>query len=610
MGFNNGLKIDEYVENQEVWDACRFVLNSTSCDFVGFAIQDGKELEVNWHIASGSSDEIYKQISVQYGEGIAGQVISKGMSMEIKEFPQQIPGQARDYPIMLAEKLLYAYAAPVTENGIPKGVLMAGRRVSEPITDKEKALVDKTAANITMIPQKIRKVIQKGEELSPKDLLNEKRLLASSSEASILLNESGTIVYANKPANAIFNYAENELSGKKIQTILPKLDYDFIEDGKIMQQHGTDKHGEDFPLLFRINTFFLGEGLFSFLTLNKVSDHSRIDNFHSYHLNELVDFKYALDEASIVAITDHRGNIIYVNDQFCRTSQYSKSELIGQNHRLINSGYHSKLFFRGFWQTITSGNVWSGEIKNKAKDGSYYWVDTTVIPFLNETGKPYQYLSIRHDITERKKTENDLQVLMTKMIDVQEDERKYISRELHDGIGQNLYSQLITINRLKSEVSHPLLNNLEKEAMKIIEDIRNLSWELRPSVLDDLGLVPAIRSYLKRYTDHHDINISFDCFLRTRLNSNKEITVYRIIQEALTNVHKYAEVNEANVVIREISSVVRIMIEDQGVGYDTKEIIRGVGISSMEERAKAVGGDLLIQSDMGKGTKVIVEIPV
>lgn len=610
MGFNSCLKIHEYVENQEVWDACRFVLRSTSCDFVGFAIQDGEELEINWHIATGSSDEIYKQISVQYGVGIAGQVISKGLAMEIKQFPQKIPGQARDYPIMLAEKLLYAYAAPVTENGIPKGVLMAGKRASEPITDKEKELVDKTAANITIIPQKIRKIIQKGEELSPKDLLNEKRLLASSSEASILLNESGTIVYANKPANAIFNYGENELSGKKLQTIIPKLDYAFVEDGKIMQQYGKDKHGKDFPLLFRINTFYLGEGLFSFLTLNKVRDHSRIDNLHSYQLNELVDFKYALDEASIVAITDHKGDIIYVNDQFCRTSQYSKSELIGQNHRMINSGYHSKLFFRGFWQTITSGSVWSGEIKNKAKDGSYYWVDTTVIPFLNEKGKPYQYLAIRHDITERKKTEDDLQVLMTKIIDVQEDERKYLSRELHDGVGQDLYSHLITINRLKSEVSHPLLNTLEQEAMKIIEDVRGLSWELRPSVLDDLGLVPAIRSYLKRYTDHHDINIHFDCSLNTRLDTNNEITVYRIIQEALTNVHKYAKVKEAKVVIREIYSVVRIMIEDKGVGFDSKKIIRGVGLSSMEERAKAVGGDLIIQSDVGVGTKVIVEIPI
>jgi len=129
-------------------------------------------------------------------------------------------------------------------------------------------------------------------------------------------------------------------------------------------------------------------------------------------LRDLTQLKEAFDEASIIAITDSNGVITYVNDMFCQISKYDRTELIGRTHRIINSKHHPKQFFTNMWTTIKQGNVWRGEVKNRAKDGSYYWMNTTIVPFVGENGKPYQYVSIRSDITDRVAAETELAKVM------------------------------------------------------------------------------------------------------------------------------------------------------------------------------------------------------
>jgi PAS domain S-box-containing protein len=131
-------------------------------------------------------------------------------------------------------------------------------------------------------------------------------------------------------------------------------------------------------------------------------------NILQNNLREITDYKHVLDVAAVIAISDLNGTIIKVNANFCKLSKFSEKELVGQNFRIINSNFHSKAFIRNLWETISKGDIWKGEMKNKAKDGTYFWVQTTIVPFLSEKEEPYQYLSIRTDITERKEAEENL----------------------------------------------------------------------------------------------------------------------------------------------------------------------------------------------------------
>ena len=152
---------------------------------------------------------------------------------------------------------------------------------------------------------------------------------------------------------------------------------------------------------------FQARDTFPRMTADPLSS-ARTEQALAESLKEIADIKFALDQSTIVAITDQRGIINYVNDEFCRISKYGREELLGQDHRIINSAYHPKEFIRNLWTTIAGGRVWKGELRNRAKDGSIYWVYTTIVPFLDADGKPYQYVAIRHDITQLKEAEDQI----------------------------------------------------------------------------------------------------------------------------------------------------------------------------------------------------------
>jgi len=155
-----------------------------------------------------------------------------------------------------------------------------------------------------------------------------------------------------------------------------------------------------------------GEPKYEIAGIQDISERKQAEEELKKSLKDSSDLKFALDQAAIVAITNRQGKITYVNDKFCELSKYSREEIVGQDHRIINSSYHSKEFFQYLWTTIKNGEIWRGEIRNKAKDGSFYWGDNTIVPLLGEGGKPWQYLAIRFDITDRKQAEEEEQKLI------------------------------------------------------------------------------------------------------------------------------------------------------------------------------------------------------
>jgi len=252
-------------------------------------------------------------------------------------------------------------------------------------------------------------------------------IINSSDDAILSKTLDGIITSWNNGAEKTFGYTSMEVIGKSISILIPphlqKEEKEIIEKihkGKAVDHYETERVRKDgrvidvsltiSPIKDNYGKIIGASNISQDITDRKKAkaDYVWVNEELTRQLKEVSDYKHALDESSIVAITKASGIIKHVNDNFCKISKYSREELIGKDHRIINSGYHSKEFIRDLWATISRGKIWKGELRNKAKDGTIYWVDTTIVPFLNAEGNPYQYVAIRADITERKKVEENL----------------------------------------------------------------------------------------------------------------------------------------------------------------------------------------------------------
>jgi PAS domain S-box-containing protein len=237
-------------------------------------------------------------------------------------------------------------------------------------------------------------------------------LIEASLDPLVTINADGKITDVNEASIKVTGIRRDKLIGTNFSTYFTEpekaeigyrqvFEKGFVADYPLTVRHAN---GQLTDVLYNASVYKDDKGkvLGVFAAARDVTKQKKVEANLEKSLREISGYKLALEKTLIVAITDLKGKITYANDNFCAISKYSREELVGQNHRIVNSGFHPKEFIRNLWDTISAGKIWRGEIKNRAKDGTNYWVDSTIVPFRNELDEVYQYMAIRTDITSKK----------------------------------------------------------------------------------------------------------------------------------------------------------------------------------------------------------------
>jgi two-component system, LuxR family, sensor kinase FixL len=355
---------------------------------------------------------------------------------------------------------------------------------------------------------------------------------------------------------------------------------------------------------------------------------------------ELTSIREALDRSAIVAITDRAGTIIHVNDKFCQISKYTREELLGQNHRILNSGYHPKEFFIEMWKCISNGKVWEAEIRNRAKDGTFYWVNTTIVPFLDANGKIYQYVSIRYEITQRKIAEEREKIYSSKLLRSNQELQDFASIAAHD-LQEPLRKILTFGERLKAKAG----TALSDDSRDYLERMMSAAGRMR-TLIDDLLSYSRVHSNAKAFaaTDLNEVISGVLSDLEVRIEQthakvevSKMPTVdadpsqmRQVFQNVIGNALKFHRPNIPPVVkvnAVESAGICRITISDNGIGFEEKYLDRiftifqrlhgkleyegtGVGLAVVRRIIERHGGTITATSQPDHGSNFILTLPL
>ena len=355
---------------------------------------------------------------------------------------------------------------------------------------------------------------------------------------------------------------------------------------------------------------------------SQTSSHDRAPD----HVRQLADFKRALDHAAIVATTDVSGRITYVNDKFVEISGYSREELIGQDHRIINSAYHSKEFIRELWRTIANGQVWHGELRNRAKNGHFYWVDTTIVPFLDTRGKPYQYIAIRADITARKAAEERLaqQAALARVGQM----AAVVAHEVRNPLaGIKGAIQVLMSRRTADDGELPVMRDIVARIDSLSELINDLMVFARPrplrlAVVELHAIVVDAITIVRRDPAAHGIDISVHGE-DVSVTADGELVRATILNLLLNAAQAMAGKGRISITTRRHAGSAVVDIRDTGPGipveirdqifepfFTTKARGGGLGLPIARRTAELHGGSLTLECPAAGGTNVTISLPI
>jgi len=361
---------------------------------------------------------------------------------------------------------------------------------------------------------------------------------------------------------------------------------------------------------------------------------------------DLDHLKSAIDEAAIVAITDQKGIITYVNNKFCKISKYSKEELLGQNHRIINSGHHNKEFFVDMWKTIANGQTWEGEVRNRAKDGTFYWVNTTIVPFMNDQGKPVQYVSVRYEITERKLAEEKLKVYAKRLEISNQELQDFASVAAHD-LQEPLRKILSFSDRLQTKAK----SELSAETSDYLTRIQNSAQRMRV-LINDLLTYSRVTTKAQPFAPVNLNQVLDDVIsdLEVRLEQSGGVVekaelptidadatqMRQLLQNLISNALKFVPA-ERKPVVRIESEILtastlgqpacKITVHDNGIGFEEKYLDKiftifqrlhgrheyegtGIGLAVCRKITDRHSGVLTATSRLGEGSSFVIILPL
>ena len=344
-------------------------------------------------------------------------------------------------------------------------------------------------------------------------------------------------------------------------------------------------------------------------------------------VQQLADLKRALDHAAIVATTDVTGRITYVNDKFVEISGYSREELIGQDHRIINSAYHPKEFIRELWVTIANGRVWHGELRNRAKDGHYYWVDTTIVPFLDDAGKPYQYIAIRADITARKVAEEQLaqQAALARVGQM----AAVVAHEVRNPLaGVKGAIQILMSRRSAGDGELPVMRDIVARIDALSELINDLMVFARPraprlAVVELGGILADAITMIRRdpaaagidiVVEGEDVSITADGDLVRAMVLNLLLNAAQAMagRGGRITVTTARQRDMAVLEIRDTGPGIPAEIRDQIFEpfFTTKARGGGLGLPIAKRTAELHGGAITLDAPADGGTVITVSLPI